>query len=100
MKVLAVGRPRVGIDLRREIAPHVRKELTALWQLYASGTVREMYSPGGPGSILLLEVDTTDAARETLASLPLVANGIIDFELIELHPFGALDSLFSQGEDT
>lgn len=100
MKVLAVGRPRAGIDPRREIAPHVHEELTVPWQLYASGTVREMYSPGGPGSILVLEVDTTVAARETLASLPLVANGIIDFELIELQPFGALESLFFQGDDT
>jgi hypothetical protein len=43
-----------------------------------------MYSPGGPGAVLVLETDSIDGV------LPLVANDIIDFELIELRPFAAM----------
>jgi hypothetical protein len=100
MKVLAVGRPRGGIDARAAIAPYAREELGALWRLYAAGTVREMYSPGGPGAVLVLETESIDAARESLALLPLVANELIDFELIELLPFAAFGSLFAAPEPT
>jgi hypothetical protein len=95
MKLLAIGRPRTGIDPRQAIAPHAEAELHALWQRYASGSVREMYSPGGPGSVLVMEAESIDAARAALAELPLVANEVIDFELIPLQPFAAFGMLFA-----
>lgn len=98
MKVLAVGRPRAGIDARAAIAPHAHAELAVPWRLYAAGTVREMYSPGGPGAGLVLETESIAAARVTLGELPLVANEVIDFELIELLPFAAFASLFAPPE--
>jgi hypothetical protein len=98
LKVLAVGRPRAGIDAHTAIPPYARGELEALWRMYAAGTVREMYSPGGPGAVLMLEVESVGAGRSALADLPLVANGIVDFELIELMPFAAFASLFGIGE--
>jgi len=54
-----------------------------------------MYSPGGPGAVLVLEAPAAHDAEAAVASLPLVASGIIEFELIELHPFAALGVLFS-----
>lgn len=50
--------------------------------------------PGSPGAVLILEVQSQDAARAVLADLPLVTGGVIDFEVIELHPFSALSVLF------
>jgi len=100
MKLLAVGRPADGVDAQAAIAAHARDELRALWSLYASGSVREMYSPARPGAVLVLEVASIDDARTALSELPLVANRIIEFELTELRPFTALGSLFSgQRED-
>jgi len=99
MKVLAVGRAREGIDPRVAIPPHALAELSALWSLYAAGTVREMYSPGGPGAVLVLETESVSAAQDALAQLPLVANGIIDFEPIELKPFAAFAALFDSHRD-
>jgi hypothetical protein len=87
-------RPRDGIDAQRAIAPHAESELHALWDLYRDGTVREMYSPGSPGAVLLLEADSVDAAQGVLARLPLIANEIMALELIELHPFAAFQMLF------
>ncbi len=98
MKILAVGRLKEGIDARSAIAPYAREELKALWQLYETGIVREVYSPGGPGAVLVLEADSTDAARAVLSVLPLVAEEIIQFELIELLAFTAFDALFAAAE--
>jgi hypothetical protein len=98
MKVLAVGRPRALVDPGSAIAPIARKAL--LWRLYASGRVREMYFPGGPGAVLLLETESIDAAQTLLAELPLVTNRIVDFELIELRPVSAFATLLASTERT
>ncbi len=87
-------RPRDGVDAHREIAPHAESELRALWELYRSGTVREMYSPGNPGAVLVLEADSVDTAQQLLAQLPLMANEIMTLELIELRSFAAFQMLF------
>jgi len=57
-----------------------------------------MYSPGGPGAVLVLEATSLAAAEQALAELPLVVNGIIDFELVELQPFAAFGMLFAPPE--
>lgn len=96
MKPLAVGRPRDGAEIG-EIAQYAREEMSALWQLYRGG-VREMYSPGRPGAVLVLEAAPAREARVALAGLPLTAAGLIVFEVIELHPFGAFEVLFAGGQ--
>jgi carbonic anhydrase len=79
MKVVAVGRPRAGIEARTAIAPHAHEELAVLWRLYASGTAREMYSPGGPGEVLVPETASIAAARAVVGELPLL------FEAAVIH---------------
>lgn len=93
--MLAIGRPRPGSNAREAVAQHAREELRALWQLYGAGVVREMYSPAGAGEILILEAASASDAESALSALPLVANGIIDFELLELRPLSAIQMLFS-----
>jgi hypothetical protein len=48
--------------------------------------------------VLVLEVTTMEDARLALADFPLVEAGVIDFEVIALHPFGALSLLFADAE--
>jgi len=69
--------------------------LAALWQLYRDGVVREMYSPGRPGAVLVLEAAGPREAEAAVAGLPLAEAGLIVFEVIELHPFSALQVLFA-----
>lgn len=95
MRVLAVLRAPEGPDVRAAIASHVVEELHALWQLYSEGNVREMYSPSGPGAILILEPESPATARSLLEQLPLLANDPMALELIELRPFAALQMLFA-----
>jgi hypothetical protein len=94
MRILAILRPADGTDVRGALMEHAREEMHALWDLYRGGFVREMYSPGGPGAVLVLESESVDAAAEQLASLPLLVNHIMTLELIQLHPFSALQVLF------
>lgn len=98
MKVLAILRPPNGADVRAAIAAHAVQELGALWRLYRADAVREMYSPGRAGAILILEADSLDAARSTLGQLPLLTHDVMTLELIELHPFAALQTLFSRSQ--
>ena len=51
MKVLAVGRPRGGIDARAAIAPHAHEELGALWRLYAAGTAARCTRQAAPAPL-------------------------------------------------
>jgi hypothetical protein len=94
MKLLAIGRPRAGTDAG-QIARRARDEMRALWQLYRDGVVREVYSPGRAGAVLVLETAGRQQAEDTVAGLPLAASGVIDFEVIELLPFGAFEVLFA-----
>jgi hypothetical protein len=57
-----------------------------------------MYFPGGPRSVRVMKALSIDAARAGLAELPLVVNGIIEFELIQPQPFAAFASLFVPAE--
>ncbi len=95
MKILAILRPRQQDDVRAAVMKHADAELRALWSLYGDGVVREMYSPGGPGAVLVLEADSLREAASRLGELPLIAHDVMVAELIELHPFGALEMLFS-----
>jgi hypothetical protein len=98
MKLLALGRARDGADTREQIARHAKEEMQRLWELYRAGTVREMYSPTGPGAVLVLETAARINAVEVLEGLPLVKAGVVEFEVIELHPFAAFQILFAARE--
>jgi hypothetical protein len=90
VKVLVICRPRAGVDPAREIAPGA-EEMAAVERLRGSGSLLEAYSPGGPGAVLIfggahIPVD------EALAALPLAEHGLIDTEIINLHPFPGFET--------
>ena len=97
MKVLAIMQPAREGDLRGEVMAAANVELAALWELYTEGTVREMYSPGGLGAVLVLEAGSIEDARQRLIRLPLIERGLMALEVLELAPFRALQMLFRGG---
>lgn len=99
MKLLAIMRPTADSDVRERVMTRARSELDVLWSLYREELVREMYSPGGPGSVLILEAASIEQARERLGELPLLRDQIMTLELVELHPFAALQMLFTQDRE-
>lgn len=75
----------------------LRAEAGRVWQLYASGVIRELhFRADRRDAVLVLECDSVAAAWEALASLPLVASGVIRFELIPLVPYDGFARLFAE----
>ncbi len=95
MKILVLPKRRDGVPLET-MQPHFTAEIQAVWDLYAKGVVRELYTRADqPGAaILTVEAASTEDARKALAVLPLVEMNFLDLELIPLAPFTNLSRLF------
>lgn len=93
MRVLAQGRDLVppddpGFDRLR------LTEAQAVWELYQSDILREVYFRADrPDAVLVFEVPDVAAARAAIDSLPLVAAGLIDFDLVPLRPYPGMARL-------
>lgn len=53
------------------------------------GLLREAYSPGGPGAVLMFE-GTRDEVDRALGELPMMRANVIQATVTELQPFAAL----------
>jgi len=85
--------PGAEPDLIRALA---EAETRAVWDLYAAGIVREIGFDAGAGrGILLLECADRAAAEAALATLPLVAQGQIAFDVHAFGPWSQLALLFA-----
>jgi hypothetical protein len=96
MKAFAPGRDTAaGADTRfAELRP---AEARQVWDLYQAGVIREMYFRADrPNGVLVLEVPDPAAAREAVDSLPLVAAGLIDFDLVPLKPYSGVARPFAE----
>ena len=96
MKVLALGRDTAPADDPRfaEVRP---AEARRAWELYQQDVLREIYFRADrPNGVLVLEVPDLAAARAAIDSLPLVAAGLIDFDLVPLKPYPGFARLFAE----
>ena len=85
MKIMVICRPRAGVT-GAGIATHGPAEMADLARPQEDGILAEAYSPGAPGAILIFQASRERVDR-AVASLPLARAGMIDTEIIELHPF-------------
>jgi len=96
MKVLALGRDLVAQDDLRfaELRP---AEARTVWGLLQRDVLREVYYRADRANgVLVFEVPDVDAARAAVDSLPLVAAGLIDFDLVPLKPYPGFARLFRE----
>jgi hypothetical protein len=93
MKILAISKeiPPVDWDSLEEM---LKKEALALHEIYHEDLVREFYFTDRGEAVLVLESASLDEAGNILKRLPLVENGKIHFELMELHPYSGFARLF------
>lgn len=95
MKILVLAQRRPEVTLE-QIRPYIKPEVEAVWNLYTQGIVREFYTRadnGGP-AILAVESESVEAARKTLATLPMVEMKMLDLDFVPLAPFNGLSHLF------
>ena len=86
MKILAIENEIEGVawdnldGLLKDEAQHV-------YNLYLSGSLREIYFTENKNAILVMETEDKKAAIKLLETLPLVKSGKIKFEVMELRPY-------------
>ncbi|MCB8983199.1 MAG: superoxide dismutase [Ardenticatenaceae bacterium] len=75
---------------------HSRAEALRVWELYQAGIVRQVYFRADrPEAVLVLECADVAEAESALQTLPLVAAGLITFEIIPLAPYPGFARLFA-----
>ncbi|HEY8729280.1 MAG TPA: hypothetical protein VIL94_06830 [Acidothermaceae bacterium] len=85
MRFLVICRPSPGYD-PAEFAQRLPEEAAVLRWQKEQGVLVDVWSPGGPGAVLMIEAANRDSAAGFAAALPLRGAGLVTAEVIELHP--------------
>jgi len=95
MRILALEIEKPGKNTT-DFHPHLGDEARAIWKFVQEDVIREVYFRADRNTaVLLLECADVAEAQHRLASLPLVAAGLIEFEFIPLIPYPGLARLFA-----
>jgi hypothetical protein len=79
-------------QVRAELANEVRE----VWKRFSEGAIRELYATDTPTRVVfVLEASDAPAAAAVLDELPLIAAGLLCYELTELRPFTNWSLLFA-----
>ena len=95
MKVLALEKELPGTTAE-QFRLLLKDEARGVWELQQSGLLREIYFDADQHTaVLMLECNDIEQARKILSDLPLVAAGLIVFDLIPLIPYNGFARLFT-----
>ena len=95
MKIIAISSRREGVTPEKAHELQ-QQEARRVWELYTESKVREIYfRKDRPGGVLVLECDSVEQAREILGTLPMVKNGLTQFEFIPVGPYDRWSVLFA-----
>ncbi len=98
MKILALEK-EVSQTADVNMKSLLESEAKRVWELMQSNLLREIYFRADRHTaVLVFECGGTDQAQKLISSLPLVAAGLIDFELIPLAPYDGFGRLFAEAE--
>lgn len=92
MKVFAIAtaNPNLTPD---KLPQYMPAEVPATLQHYLNGTVEQFWFREGAGPIFLMNVESVEAAKAELATLPLVAAGLMNYEVFAVGPLRPLGML-------
>jgi muconolactone delta-isomerase len=95
MRILAIERPVDGVtddDFTPELGA---AEARRAWDLQQAGVIRELYFRADESAaVLVLECTDAAEAEGALATLPMVAAGLIRFEVVPLRAYPGFGRLF------
>lgn len=87
MQVLAIERftdKKYEVDAKR----FLEQNHPLIVELYEEGIVRTYWSRGDkPGTVLMLEVDSAEHAKQLLKALPLVQQKVLTYSVLPLEPY-------------
>lgn len=95
MKILAIEKEVPWVK-EEQYAPHLKSEALQAWELYQEGKIRELYFSKDNCAVLILECKDENEAEKILNSLPLVKEGLIEFNIIPLQPYNGFGRLFEK----
>ncbi len=95
MKFLAISKEVPPVDWS-SMENILKNEAGILYQLYTDDLVREFYFTDQGEAVLVLECASLESVREVLQQLPLVQQGIILFDVMELRPYTGFSRLLSK----
>lgn len=96
MQFLVVARINEGISLDK-VKPYIKPEAEKVWEYYAANTLRLIhYIADMSGTVMMLEADSLEAVRETIAKFPMAENDLLNFQILPLKPYTGLEALFTQ----
>ena len=99
LKILAIEQEVPGARAA-DFTPLLEAEATRAWELYQAGIIRELYFRADRSeAILVLECGDVTEASQVLQTLPLVAAGLIRFDVIPLKAYPGFSRLFSEEFD-
>lgn len=87
MKILAIEKEVSGVDWNAVHKELLVQESVVVYKMYLAEQIREHYFNEEKCAVLVLECESKEQARELLGKLPLVQKKLIDFEIMELHPY-------------
>ena len=94
MKILAMEKEVPGVA-GEDLRPFLRAGAAKAWELCQAGTIREIYFRRDQNTaVLILECEDVADAKQVLGTLPLVKQGLIEFEIIPLAPYPGFKRLF------
>ena len=93
MKIIAIERE--GANPGDPSPALLRAEAAAAWRLHMQGVIRQAwFTVDTNDAVLELECPSAEEASKMLAELPLVAAGVIRFDLLPLRPYDGFSRLF------
>lgn len=93
MKIMAVGTLPAPLS-PEQVGRFMPTEVPATLQLYLDGHMEQFWRrDDGKGVVFLMATNSVDEAKGLLDKLPLVAGGLLQFELIPLTPLSPLGRL-------
>ena len=86
MQILAIDKISEGVT-PAILQPHLPKELAATINLYLQEKIRTFYfRKDRAGVVFIMECQSLQEAKDILATLPMVQEKLLDFDLIPIGP--------------
>lgn len=73
----------------------LEQEAKAVWALISCGTLRNIWFTATQDAVLLFEELNVDRVSRIMNGLPLVAHGLIGYQIHELTPYTGFERLFN-----
>jgi hypothetical protein len=96
MKVFAIATPKPTLTADK-LKQYMPAEVSATLRHYLDSTVEQFWFREKLGPIFLMNVETVEQAKASLAKLPLVANDLMTYEVFPVTPLSPL-ALLIQGK--